>query len=55
MHRIYYKHSGPFIYKHYKRITKKLNTISTFDLIQPYIKYNYMNYSLMAYGPRLWN
>ena len=32
-----------------------MNTISTFDFIQPYNKYNYMNTSLISYGPRLWN
>ena len=28
---------------------------STFDFIQAYNKYNYMNNSLMSYGPKLWN
>ena len=55
MHRIYYKTYSPIIYKHYKRITKKINARSTFDVIQPYNKYNYMNNSLTSYGPRLWN
>ena len=56
MHRIYYKTCSLSIYKHYKIITKKkINTRSTFDFIQPYNKYNYMNNSLTSYGPRLWN
>ena len=39
-----------------KKITKKkINTRSTFDFIQPYNKYNYMNNCLMSNGPRLWN
>ena len=50
MHRIYYKTSGPCIYKHYKRLTKNCNT-STFYFIQPYNKYNYMNNYLILYGP----
>ena len=36
-----------------------MNTRSTFNFIQPYNKYKYMNNSLMSYmiiyGPRLWN
>ena len=32
-----------------------MNTRSTFEFIQLYNKYNYMNNSLMVYGPRLWN
>ena len=55
MHRIYYKTCSPCIYKHYKRITKKTINRSTFDFIKPYIKSNYMNNSLISYGPRLWN
>ena len=54
MHRIYYKTCSPCIYKHYNRITKN-NTRSTFDFIQSYNKYNYMNNSLMSYGLIIWN
>ena len=32
-----------------------MNTRSTFDFIQPYNKYNYMNNSLLSYGPILCN
>ena len=53
IHRIYYKTCSPCIYKHYKSIHKKMNTRSTFDFIQPYNKYNYINNSLMSYGPRI--
>ena len=30
-----------------------MNTRRTFDFIQPYNKYNYMNNSVMSYGQRL--
>ena len=43
-----------FLLRLYK-IIKKINTRSTFDFIQPYNKYKYMNTSFMVYGPRLLN
>ena len=56
MPRIYYKTYSPCIYKYYKIIAKtNINTICTFDFIQPYNKYNYINNYVMSYGPRFWN
>ena len=37
-------------------MSKKIfNTMSNCDFIQPYLKYNYMNNTVLTLGPTFWN
>ena len=53
---IFNKLCHSIILNHFTLTSKKIfNTRSNCDFIQPYFKYNYMNNTLITFGPRLWN
>ena len=49
-YKIFNKLCHPIILNHFTLTSKKSNR----DFIQPYFKYNYMNTTLITFGPRLW-
>ena len=54
MYKIFNKLCHPIILNHFTLISKKrFNTRGNCDFIQPYFKYNYMNNTLITFGPRL--
>ena len=56
MYKIFNELCHPIILNHFTLTSKKrFNTRSNCDFIQPYFKYNYMNNTLITFGPRLWN
>ena len=56
MYKIFNTLCHPIILNHFTLTSKKrCNTRSNCDFIQPYFKYNYMNNTLITFGPRLWN
>ena len=56
MYKLFNKLCHLIILNHFTLTSKKrFNTRSNCDFIQPYFKYNYMNNTLITFGPRLWN
>ena len=47
IYKIFNKLYHPIILNHFTR--------NNCDFIQPYFKYNYMNNTLITFGPKLWN